>query len=128
VLAFRGGLGAGKTCMCRGIARGLGIKEAVSSPSYTLINEYDGRLPFYHFDAYRLESAEELVALDSDSYFYGNGVCAVEWSERVASAIPDKAAVIELEIMPDGSRRISLMDACLEKAISDSGWMEQNSK
>lgn len=114
--------------MCRGIARGLGIKEAVSSPSYTLINEYEGNLPFYHFDAYRLDSAEELVALDSDSYFYGNGVCAVEWSERVASAIPDKAAVIELEIMPDGSRRISLWEESLEKAIKDSGWMEQNSK
>ncbi|PKL07838.1 MAG: tRNA (adenosine(37)-N6)-threonylcarbamoyltransferase complex ATPase subunit type 1 TsaE [Spirochaetae bacterium HGW-Spirochaetae-7] len=118
VIAFRGGLGAGKTAMCRGIARGLGVVEAVTSPSYTLINEYDGDLPFYHFDAYRLSSADEFEQLDVARYFYDDGVCAVEWSERVAAAIPDDAVIVDIEPEADGSRSVRIFGAALEEALS----------
>ncbi|MBU0926295.1 MAG: tRNA (adenosine(37)-N6)-threonylcarbamoyltransferase complex ATPase subunit type 1 TsaE [Spirochaetes bacterium] len=118
VIAFRGGLGAGKTAMCRGIARGLGVAEPVTSPTYTLINEYSGALPFYHFDAYRLSSAEELNQLDASRYFYGDGVCAVEWSERVSEAIPDSAVVVELIPEDDGSRTVRIQGSPIEEALS----------
>jgi len=118
VIAFRGGLGAGKTAMCRGIARGLGVSEPITSPTYTLINEYEGILPFYHFDAYRLSSAEEFQQLDSDRYFYDDGVCAVEWSERVAEALPDDAIIVDIEPEPDGSRRVSITGAVMEGALA----------
>lgn len=118
VLAFRGGLGAGKTAMCRGIARGLGINDPITSPTYTLINEYEGILPFYHFDAYRLSSADEFQQLDSDRYFFGDGVCAVEWSERVLEAIPADAIVIEIEPAQNGSRIVSITGASMEVALS----------
>ncbi|MDX9898847.1 MAG: tRNA (adenosine(37)-N6)-threonylcarbamoyltransferase complex ATPase subunit type 1 TsaE [Spirochaetia bacterium] len=118
VIAFRGGLGAGKTAMCRGIARGLGVKETVTSPTYTLIQEYNGRLPFYHFDAYRLSSALELTQLDADRYFFGDGVCAVEWSERVAEAIPGDAVIVAIEPETDGSRTISITGSFLEEELA----------
>ncbi len=89
----------------------------MTSPTYTLINEYAGRLPFYHFDAYRLSSADELVALDSDGYFYGDGVCAVEWSERVLTALPRDAIIIEIDPRPDGSRIVSIAGKDLEEAL-----------
>jgi tRNA threonylcarbamoyladenosine biosynthesis protein TsaE len=104
--------------MCRGIARGLGVKEPVTSPTYTIINEYDGSLPFYHFDAYRLASAEDLDQLDAVRYFYGDGVCAVEWSERVADAMPDDAVVVQIEPMPDGSRLVQVSGRAIEEALS----------
>lgn len=104
--------------MCRGIARGLGVLEAVTSPSYTLINEYEGDLPFYHFDAYRLSSADELEQLDAARYFYDGGVCAVEWSERVAGAIPETAVIVDIEPCPDGSRSVRIYGLALEEALS----------
>ena len=103
--------------MCRGIARGLGVAEPITSPTYTLINEYEGTLPFYHFDAYRLSSADEFQQLDSDRYFYDDGVCAVEWSERVADALPDDAIIVDIEPEPDGSRRVSITGAAMEGAL-----------
>ena len=104
--------------MCRGIARGLGVKENVTSPTYTLIHEYEGRLPFYHFDAYRLSSASELTQLDADRYFFGEGVCAVEWSERVSEAIPEDAVIVTIEPEADGSRTITITGTFLEEALS----------
>ncbi|HPE90218.1 MAG TPA: tRNA (adenosine(37)-N6)-threonylcarbamoyltransferase complex ATPase subunit type 1 TsaE [Spirochaetia bacterium] len=118
VIAFRGGLGAGKTAMCRGIARGLGVSAPVTSPTYTLINEYDGDRPFYHFDAYRLSSADEFDQLDAKRYFYGDGVCAVEWSERVAEAMPPDAVVIDIEPSDDGSRVVTISGSALEGALA----------
>jgi len=118
VIAFRGGLGAGKTVMCRGIARALGVADPVTSPTYTLINEYSGSMPFYHFDAYRLSSAEDLDQLDAVRYFYGDGVCAVEWSERVAAAMPDDAVVVDIEPRPDGSRLVRVTGRTIEEALS----------
>lgn len=104
--------------MCRGIARGLGVIDEVTSPSYTLIHEHEGNLPFYHLDAYRLSSAIELISIDADRYLFGEGVCAVEWSERVADAMPEDAVIIEIEPEPDGSRTISITDPLLEEALS----------
>lgn len=107
VIAFKGGLGAGKTAFTRGLARGLGIADPVTSPTYTLVNEYGGgRLPLYHIDAYRLGSADEFELMDARRYLFGDGLCAVEWSERVAQAIPGDAIVLAIEPQDDGSRRI----------------------
>ncbi len=104
--------------MCRGIARGLGVIDAVTSPSYTLINEYSGDLPFYHFDAYRLSSAEEFEQLDASRYFYDGGVCAVEWSERVEAAMPEDAVIVDIEPEPDGSRSVRIYGSALEEALA----------
>ena len=88
VIAFTGDLGAGKTAFTRGLARGLGISERVTSPTFTIVNEYEGgRLPLFHFDMYRLESSEELFDIGWEDYLRRGGVCAVEWSENVADAL-----------------------------------------
>ena len=108
VLAFRGTLGAGKTAFTRGIARGLGIREPVTSPTYTIVNEYtDGRLPLFHFDMYRLSSSDELWDIGWEDYLERGGVCAVEWSENVADALED-AIWITLEKLGDETRRITI--------------------
>ena len=88
VIAFTGDLGAGKTAFTRGLARGLGISERVTSPTFTIVNEYEGgRLPLFHFDMYRLESSEELFDIGWEDYLRRGGVCAGEWSEKVADAL-----------------------------------------
>lgn len=88
VLAFTGDLGAGKTAFIRGLARGLGIIERVTSPTFTIVNEYEGgRLPLFHFDMYRLGSSDELFDIGWEDYLARGGVCAVEWSETVADAL-----------------------------------------
>lgn len=94
VIAFLGDLGAGKTAFTRGLARGLGITDPVTSPTYTIVNEYpQGRLPLFHFDMYRLRDAEELFDLGWEDYLDWGGVCAVEWSENVAEALEDPITV-----------------------------------
>ncbi|TFG79247.1 MAG: tRNA (adenosine(37)-N6)-threonylcarbamoyltransferase complex ATPase subunit type 1 TsaE [Spirochaetales bacterium] len=118
VIAFRGGLGAGKTAMARGLARGLGIRDLVTSPTYTLVNEYDGgRLPFFHVDAYRLSSAGEFEFMDARSYLYGGGLCAIEWSERVRDALPADAVIVDIEPLSDGSRKIRI-EGALEEIVT----------
>ncbi|MBO4419340.1 MAG: tRNA (adenosine(37)-N6)-threonylcarbamoyltransferase complex ATPase subunit type 1 TsaE [Oscillospiraceae bacterium] len=94
VIAFLGDLGAGKTAFTRGLARGLGITDPVTSPTYTIVNEYpQGRLPLFHFDMYRLRDAEDLFDLGWEDYLDRGGVCAVEWSEHVADALEDPITV-----------------------------------
>ena len=89
VVAYRGGLGMGKTAFTRGLGRGLGCTERVTSPTYTIVNEYtSGRLPLFHFDMYRLRSSEDLFDIGWEDYLTRGGVCAVEWSERVDDAMP----------------------------------------
>lgn len=88
VLALHGDLGAGKTCFIQGLAEALGVTEAVNSPTYTLISEYRGRLPFYHADLYRLDDAAEALRAGLDEYLHGHGVTAVEWAERAGGLMP----------------------------------------
>lgn len=108
VIAYRGDLGAGKTAFTRGLARGLGYPEPVTSPTYTIVNEYlGGRLPLFHFDMYRLASAEDLWDIGWEDYLERGGVCAVEWSENVAEALED-ALCITIEKLGDETRRITL--------------------
>ena len=94
VIAYYGDLGAGKTAFTRGLAAGLGIREAVTSPPYTIVNEYlSGRMPLFHFDMYRLSSSEELFDIGWEDYLARGGVCAVEWSENVADALTDAISI-----------------------------------
>ncbi len=108
VIAYRGDLGAGKTAFTRGLARGLGAAEPVTSPTYTIVNEYlSGRMPLFHFDMYRLTSSEELFDIGWEDYLDRGGVCAVEWSENVADALTG-AIRITLEKLGEDTRRITL--------------------
>ena len=110
VIAYLGDLGAGKTAFTRGLARGLGIAEAVTSPTYTLVNEYlDGRLPLFHFDMYRLSDADELFDLGWEDYLARHGVCAVEWSENVWEALENPITVqIRTDADDEALRRITI--------------------
>lgn len=103
VVALIGELGAGKTILTRGIARGLGVPDLVHSPTFTLIHEHQGRLPVYHFDLYRIGSTQELEDLGAETYFYGDGVCIVEWAERAASVLPPDH--LEIRISGNDDRR-----------------------
>ena len=108
VIAYRGDLGAGKTAFTRGLARGLGYADPVTSPTYTIVNEYlGGRLPLFHFDMYRLRSSEDLWDIGWEDYLDRGGVCAVEWSENVEDALED-ALTVTIEKLGEGSRRITI--------------------
>ena len=108
VLAYRGELGAGKTAFTRGLARGLGCTEPVTSPTYTIVNEYlGGRLPLFHFDMYRLHSADDLWDIGWEDYLDRGGVCAVEWSETVADAL-EGAVTVTIRKLSDTAREITL--------------------
>ena len=106
ILAYRGDLGAGKTAFTRGLARGLGYREPVTSPTYTIVNEYlGGRLPLFHFDMYRLRSSDDLWDIGWDDYLDRGGVCAVEWSENVDDAM-EGAIYVTIHKTGEASRRI----------------------
>ena len=108
VLAYEGDLGAGKTAFTRGLAKGLGCTELVTSPTYTIVNEYlGGRLPLFHFDMYRLRCSDDLFDIGWDDYLDRGGICAVEWSENVDDAMED-AIYITIEKLGEDSRRITL--------------------
>lgn len=96
VVAYRGGLGMGKTAFTRGLARGLGYEGRVTSPTFTIVNEYMGRLPLFHFDMYRLGDSEELFDIGWEDYLDRGGVCAVEWSENVSDALPQDTIYVEI--------------------------------
>ena len=108
VIAYRGDLGAGKTAFTRGLARGLGVTERVTSPTYTIVNEYlGGRMPLFHFDMYRLGSEDELFDIGWDDYLERGGVCAVEWSENVWGAM-ENAIVITITRLSEETRKIEI--------------------
>lgn len=105
VVCLRGELGAGKTHFVKGMARGLGIPAGdVLSPTFTLIHEYQGETPLYHFDCYRLESPEEALQIGAEEYFYGDGITVIEWPERIAGLIPPDAIWVTIDI-PDKKTR-----------------------
>ena len=110
VILLEGPLGAGKSEMARGIAKGLGVRETVTSPSFTILNVYEsGRLPLYHFDWYRLEGADELYELGMDEYLGGDGIAVVEWAERCPEAVPENTIRITLDVTGEESRRIQIL-------------------
>ena len=107
VVAFTGDLGAGKTAFVRGLTRGLGIPDRVTSPTFTIVNEYEGgRLPLFHFDLYRLGSADELFDIGWEDYLARGGVCAVEWSERMEELLEPGTIRVDLRRGEDESRRV----------------------
>ncbi len=98
IIALVGDLGAGKTVLVKGIAKGLGIDEEPNSPTFVIMNSYEGRLPLYHFDLYRLSDEEELLGIGYDEYFFGDGVAAVEWADRIKDIFPEHTINIDIKI------------------------------
>jgi tRNA threonylcarbamoyladenosine biosynthesis protein TsaE len=118
IIAYRGDLGAGKTAFTRGLAKGLGYGDSVTSPTYTIVNEYlSGRLPLFHFDMYRLRSSDDLWGIGWDDYLDRGGVCAVEWSENVADAMED-AIFVTIEKLGEECRRITIEGGNVIAALS----------
>ncbi|MBR2362752.1 MAG: tRNA (adenosine(37)-N6)-threonylcarbamoyltransferase complex ATPase subunit type 1 TsaE [Spirochaetaceae bacterium] len=108
IIAMEGNLAAGKTTITKGIAKSLGIEEAITSPTFTLISEYEGKMPLYHMDVYRLDSCEDFINLGVEDLMYGDGVSIIEWSERVREELPKSTITLRLEIREDGGRDITL--------------------
>ncbi len=98
IIALVGDLGAGKTVLVKGIAKGLGVVEEPNSPTYVIMNSYEGRIPLYHFDLYRISSEDELFGIGYDEFFFGDGVTAVEWADRVQGIFPEDTIKIEITI------------------------------
>ena len=116
VVAYQGGLGMGKTAFTRGLAKGLGYDGRVTSPTFTIVNEYEGgRLPLFHFDMYRLEDADALFDIGWEDYLDRGGICAVEWSEQVAGAMPPDTVYVTIARCPeaDNWRTITIEGADL---------------
>ena len=110
VVAYRGGLGMGKTAFTRGLAKGLGCRGRVTSPTFTIVNEYSGKTPLFHFDMYRLDDSDALFDIGWEDYLERGGVCAVEWSENVADALPDDTVYVTIarHETEDDWRRITI--------------------
>ena len=110
VVAYEGGLGMGKTAFTRGLAAGLGYPGRVTSPTFTIVNEYQGRIPLFHFDMYRLPDADALFDIGWEDYLDRGGVCAVEWSENVAEALPEDTVWVDIRRLEgeDNGRRITI--------------------
>ena len=110
VLALAGELGTGKTQFIKGVAEGVGIKKStyVSSPSFTLINEYPGKIPFYHIDLFRLTSEKEAEGLGLEEYFQGNGITAIEWADRIPSLLPEELLWIKIHYTGEHTRTIEM--------------------
>lgn len=106
ILCLNGDLGAGKTTLTKSIGLGLEVEDYITSPTFTLINEYDGRIPVYHFDVYRLENVEELYDLGFDEYFYGAGVSIIEWADKIEKLLPKERIVVDIEKDRDINKRI----------------------
>ena len=108
VVLLVGELGAGKTCLTQGILWGLGVDEFARSPTFVMINEYDGRLPLYHIDLYRVDADAEIADLGLDEYLFGDGVCVVEWADRSPDPFPEEHVEIVLEHVDDTTRNLTL--------------------
>ncbi len=107
VVALIGELGTGKTTLTKSIAEGLGIREMITSPTFTIVQEYtDGRLPLYHFDVYRICDLEEMYELGYEEYFFGEGVCVIEWADQIEELIPEDAITIRIEYGAGEEERI----------------------
>lgn len=110
VIAFEGDLGAGKTAFTRGLAEGLNCRDSVSSPTFAIVNEYDGEIPLFHFDMYRIETFSALYSIGFFEYLERGGVCAIEWSENIYSALPDDAIFVCIEKISENERKITVTE------------------
>ena len=108
VIAFHGDLGAGKTVFVRGLAEGLGLDARVTSPTFTIVNEYEGKIPLFHFDMYRLSGSDELFEIGWEDYLSRGGICAVEWSEITEDAFPENTINIYIKKIDDNTREITI--------------------
>lgn len=122
VFALEGGLGVGKTTFSQGLARGLGVTRYVDSPTFTVVKEYQGRLPLYHMDVYRLDGVESELGLEE--YFYGEGVCLIEWASIIEEILPDNAIYLSFQVLEDGTRKISFLinSERAERLAKDVSW------
>jgi tRNA threonylcarbamoyladenosine biosynthesis protein TsaE len=109
LLAFYGELGAGKTCFIQGISEGLKVKDYVTSPSFTIINEYQGKIPIYHFDVFRVSNIEEIIELGYEEYFYGEGLTVIECAEKIENLLPKDHLKIEIKFKNSYERKISFI-------------------
>lgn len=114
VVALDGTLAAGKTYFTKGIAQGLGIEDEITSPTFTIVSEYSGRLHLYHIDVYRLDGTEDFLDLGAEEMLYGTGVCVIEWSEKVKDILPKNTIYVKILINEDFSRKI-----IISKEIND---------
>ena len=108
VIAMQGTLAAGKTTITKGIAAALGIEDTITSPTFCLISEYQGKMPLYHMDVYRLNGAEDFAELGTDDMIYGNGVSIIEWSEKIMTELPRKTLLLKITPQEDGTRLIEI--------------------
>lgn len=108
VVSLRGSLGAGKTVLAKGIAKALGITEAIVSPTFTLVQEYDGKEKLYHLDLYRLSGEDEFESMGGEEFLYPDGITLIEWSEKIEDMLPDSTIFVTVDILPDGSRDIDI--------------------
>lgn len=108
IIAMQGTLAAGKTTITKGIAESLGISDTITSPTFCLISEYEGNMPLYHMDVYRLEGTDDFENLGTDDMLYGEGVSIIEWSEKIMDALPKKTIILKIEPHDDGTRTITV--------------------
>jgi tRNA threonylcarbamoyladenosine biosynthesis protein TsaE len=110
VISLNGELGAGKTHITKGIAKGLGVEDYITSPTFIIVNEYEGRIPLYHFDVYRINDIDEMYEIGFDEYLYGNGVCIVEWGKIVEELLPEYVIKIDIIKIDDNTREIIISE------------------
>ena len=112
MIALSGNLGSGKTTFTKGIGKGLGVKDSkrINSPTFVLIKEYNGRVPLYHLDLYRLDDLKEIENLAIEEYIYGNGITVIEWAEKIKSILPEKHIFVKLKIKGDNKREVIIED------------------
>lgn len=123
IIALEGNLAAGKTTITKGIARALGVDDTITSPTFCLVSEYEGKMPLYHFDVYRLQGADDFANLGADEMLYGNGVCVIEWSEKIMEELPSRTIKIKIENEErEGSKNV----AHSARRISVENWPYEN--
>lgn len=110
VINLNGELGAGKTHITKGIAGGLGVDDYITSPTFIIVNQYEGRIPLYHFDVYRINDIDEMYEIGFEEYLYGNGVCIVEWGSMVEELLPENTIRIDINKIDDNTREIVIDD------------------